>query len=231
MAELTLSDTQQFALRALLGAEPIEGEPLPKTTVLDQIARLIPCDAIGAALGGNDGWARAEVTLPRGYADSYGATCDGPWYLGVQTWAHIPEESEGLAAGGLVDTLTAGFRTGRDEVAQVWLDRRTREFSRQDLDMLSLIAPALQRLVRASTTQRLPASLTLGERRVLQHLALGLSNEQIAARLFVAPSTVRKHLENAYRKLGVTNRLAAVTRCRGESVGDPDLRELIDRCG
>ena len=141
MAELTLSDTQQFALRALLGAEPIEGEPLPKTTVLDQIARLIPCDAIGAALGGNDGWARAEVTLPRGYADSYGATCDGPWYLGVQTWAHIPEESEGLAAGGLVDTLTAGFRTGRDEVAQVWLDRRTREFSRQDLDMLSLIAP------------------------------------------------------------------------------------------
>lgn len=231
MAELTLTDTQQFALRALLGAEPIEGEPLPKTTVLDQIARLIPCDAIGAALGGNGGWTHAEVALPRGYADSYGAACDGPWYIGVQAWAHKQEESEALAASGLRDTLTVGFRTGRDEVAQVWLDRRTREFSRQDVDLLSLIAPVLQRLVRASTTQRLPASLTLAERRVLQHVALGLSNEQIAARLFVAHSTVRKHLENAYRKLGVTNRLAAVTRCQGQPVDDPDARELIVRSG
>jgi DNA-binding CsgD family transcriptional regulator len=231
MAELRLTDTQQFALRALLGAEPIEGEALPTATVLDQLARLIPCDAIGAAVGGNDGWARAEVALPRGYPDSYEASCDGPWYIGVQTWAHIPEESQALAACGLVDTLTVGFRTGRDDVAQVWLDRRTREFSRQDVNLLSLIAPVLQRLVRASTTQRLPASVTLGERRVLQHVAMGLSNEQIAARLFVAPSTVRKHLENAYRKLGVTNRLAAVARFQGQAVADPDVGELIDRSG
>jgi DNA-binding CsgD family transcriptional regulator len=130
-----------------------------------------------------------------------------------------------------VDTLTVGFRTGRDDVAQVWLDRRTREFSHQDVNLLSLIAPVLQRLVRASTTQRLPASVTLGERRVLQHVAMGLSNEQIAARLFVAPSTVRKHLENAYRKLGVTNRLSAVARFQGQAVADPDVGELIDRSG
>jgi DNA-binding NarL/FixJ family response regulator len=32
----------------------------------------------------------------------------------------------------------------------------------------------------------------------------------------VATCTVRKHLEHAYRKLGVTNRLAAVVAFRGE---------------
>ena len=39
---------------------------------------------------------------------------------------------------------------------------------------------------------------------MLNHVAAGRSNSQIAERLFVAPSTVRKHLENIYSKLGVT---------------------------
>ena len=75
--------------------------------------------------------------------------------------------------------------------------------------MLGLLAPALERLMRERPSSTLP-SLTVQERRVLQHVAAGLSNAEIAERLFVAPCTVRKHLENAYRKLGVTNRTAAV---------------------
>jgi DNA-binding CsgD family transcriptional regulator len=54
--------------------------------------------------------------------------------------------------------------------------------------------------------------LTTREREVLALVADGLNNTEIAHRLWVAPSTVAKHLEQAYRKLGVRSRTAAVAR-------------------
>ncbi|WP_336921025.1 helix-turn-helix transcriptional regulator [Aquipuribacter sp. SD81] len=53
--------------------------------------------------------------------------------------------------------------------------------------------------------------LTVAERRVLAEVAAGLTNAQIASRSGVARRTVDKHLEHAYAKLGVTNRMAAVS--------------------
>lgn len=49
-------------------------------------------------------------------------------------------------------------------------------------------------------------ALTAGERRVCDLAAGGLTNAQIAQRLFVTRSTVEKHLGHAYDKLGVTSR-------------------------
>lgn len=49
---------------------------------------------------------------------------------------------------------------------------------------------------------------------VLRLVAGGASNEAAAKRLFVAPSTVKKHLENIYAKLGVGGRMQAVARAR-----------------
>ena len=56
-----------------------------------------------------------------------------------------------------------------------------------------------------------PASLlTPAERRVLDVAATGLTSAQVARRLGASPRTVEKHLEHAYDKLGVTNRVAAL---------------------
>jgi DNA-binding CsgD family transcriptional regulator len=52
--------------------------------------------------------------------------------------------------------------------------------------------------------------LTLREREVLDWVGEGLTNKEIAARLAISPQTVRKHLENAYAKLDVHTRTAAV---------------------
>jgi DNA-binding CsgD family transcriptional regulator len=57
--------------------------------------------------------------------------------------------------------------------------------------------------------------LTARERHVLAWVARGKTNPEVAEILWVTPSTVRKHLENIYAKLGVHTRTAAVTRFLG----------------
>ncbi len=52
--------------------------------------------------------------------------------------------------------------------------------------------------------------LTPGELAVLTSLGRGLVNKQIAAELSIAPQTVKFHLTNVYRKLGVANRTEAI---------------------
>jgi DNA-binding CsgD family transcriptional regulator len=52
------------------------------------------------------------------------------------------------------------------------------------------------------------ASLTLQEREVAQLAATGMTNREIAARLYVAPRTVSAHLYRIFPKLGITSRAA-----------------------
>ncbi|HYZ19669.1 MAG TPA: response regulator transcription factor [Gaiellaceae bacterium] len=54
------------------------------------------------------------------------------------------------------------------------------------------------------------AGLTPSEQRVLEALARGLSNKEIAQELWLTPQTVKFHLTNIYRRLGVANRTEAV---------------------
>ena len=56
--------------------------------------------------------------------------------------------------------------------------------------------------------------LTGREREVLALVAEGLTNATIARRLWVAESTVAKHLQQAYAKLGVHSRTAAIARLK-----------------
>jgi DNA-binding CsgD family transcriptional regulator len=56
--------------------------------------------------------------------------------------------------------------------------------------------------------------LTPREAEVLQLLAEGLSNQQIADRLYVSLSTVKTHISNLYSKLGAERRTQALARAR-----------------
>ena len=57
--------------------------------------------------------------------------------------------------------------------------------------------------------------LTPREREVLAWVARGKTNAEIARLLWLSPSTVGKHLENVYGKLGVSTRTAAVAHFLG----------------
>jgi two-component system nitrate/nitrite response regulator NarL len=59
--------------------------------------------------------------------------------------------------------------------------------------------------------------LTDREAEVLDLMALGLTTDEIGARLFVAPVTVRTHVRAILRKLRVADRDAAIQLARGET--------------
>jgi len=54
-------------------------------------------------------------------------------------------------------------------------------------------------------------SLSTRERQILAMVVMGLTNQEIGARMFLAESTVKSHLSSAYNKLGVRSRSEAVT--------------------
>jgi DNA-binding NarL/FixJ family response regulator len=64
---------------------------------------------------------------------------------------------------------------------------------------------------RGQRHRRTIGSLTKREQAVLRWLAAGKTNREIAEILVISPSTVGKHLERIYEKLGVENRTAAAS--------------------
>jgi DNA-binding CsgD family transcriptional regulator len=208
--DIVLSEREQESLRRLMSLEAMPGS-LPPGSVLEDVSRLIPCDAISIGLSDSTGCVVDHVVLPASaLADMDPQVCDGPLMLGLVHQSRHPAVREMLRHVGIRDGVTLGFRSGPDHVVQLSMDRYTRPFSERDLAMLRMISPALQRLMRTQQTRVLPAALTLTERRVLQLVATGRSNSDIAEDLYVSVATVRKHLEHSYRKLGVGSRTAAV---------------------
>jgi LuxR family maltose regulon positive regulatory protein len=62
------------------------------------------------------------------------------------------------------------------------------------------------------TSQPLVEPLTNRELDVLALLAQRFQNKEIAEKLFISPETVKKHLNNIYGKLNVSNRRQAVEK-------------------
>ena len=62
--------------------------------------------------------------------------------------------------------------------------------------------------------ERLTKCLSRRELDVLDHIQLGLTNRQIAERLFVSPNTINKHVHQVLKKLAVSNRVQAAINGR-----------------
>ena len=113
--------------------------------------------------------------------------------------------------------------SGAGEVMAIALSRGDRDYSDAERDLLNRARPFLIQAYRNALAYSsrvggaLPqlgaalrrAGLTPREADVMRLVAVGGSNRDVAARLGLSDRTVQKHLERAFRKLGVSSRSAA----------------------
>lgn len=116
------------------------------------------------------------------------------------------------------------------------VDRARRDFSDRDVLLIDALRPSLMAYeahrTLVATVEKLQAVrrdavpdgiLSTRENEVLDLVAEGASNSEIAQRLWISPGTVKKHLENVYVKLDVGSRMAAVAQT-GRSLVASDAR-------
>ena len=93
------------------------------------------------------------------------------------------------------------------------------DYARRLLSAFPLAEPKRTEAPKTQAAQsELPEPLSERELEVLQLIAAGLTNPEIAARLYLALNTVKAHTRNIYGKLGVNNRTQAVSRARALGV-------------
>ncbi len=95
------------------------------------------------------------------------------------------------------------------------LTAEARSFVKQILRLVGHAEGAPRLLPKADLTAlSTAASLSVREQQVLQLVSTGLSDREMAARLSVSASTVKTHLKNIYRKLGVKSRTQALAQAQ-----------------
>jgi HD-GYP domain-containing protein (c-di-GMP phosphodiesterase class II) len=134
---------------------------------------------------------------------------DGSGYHKGATAPVLPPEARVLAAADLFRTLTQP-RPHRAalpavEAAQVLIEDARR--GRLDADAVDAVLRAAGESSHGPIAR--PCGLTTREVQVLGLVARGLATKQLAKELAISPKTADHHIENAYRKIGVSSRAAA----------------------
>lgn len=60
--------------------------------------------------------------------------------------------------------------------------------------------------------------LSARETELLEHLSKGGTNKLIAEQLHISPFTVKRHIENIYKKLDASNRVQLVEKARSKGL-------------
>jgi LuxR family maltose regulon positive regulatory protein len=123
-----------------------------------------------------------------------------------------------------VEEYIRTFADGGQPVARLLGEVARIEGATEYLDRVLSAFPAGDVEGRISTKSAPRRSLTMvdslsdRELEVLQLIAEGLTNKEIAARLYLSPGTVKVHAHNIYSKLDVSGRTQAVAKARSLNI-------------
>jgi LuxR family maltose regulon positive regulatory protein len=164
--------------------------------------------------------------------------------LVLQSLAHQALEDEAAAIKALESALVLGqpesfIRTFVDEgetISKLLLELLKQKGKRWETEQPELLryvvklkdlfgpsAPVPVARVATTESEALPwwyveDPLSERELEVLQHVGRGLSNQEIADKLFLSAGTVKRHMSNIYQKLDVHSRTQALERARSLKV-------------
>lgn len=95
---------------------------------------------------------------------------------------------------------------------RIWRDKRRDNYTEDEMRLLDMILPAFTASLYRARSLDKPVAVTLNislsprELQVAKSASMGLGDKEIARQLGISPATVRTHLDNAFKKLGINNR-------------------------
>lgn len=121
---------------------------------------------------------------------------------------------EKALAIGQADGIVMPFIENAQEIGGMLehLRRKNSDEPSAYLEKLVLLGQEYRRRVEELKVDMV--TLTDREQEVLQLLSDGFKHEEIGAKLFISVTTVRYHIKNIYRKLGVNNRVLAIQKAQ-----------------
>jgi LuxR family transcriptional regulator, maltose regulon positive regulatory protein len=121
--------------------------------------------------------------------------------------------------GPLMRTLLSQLREKKlSPTLPTYLDTLIEAFTQRKREHEESLAAGAGKSIEHKHIQPLPNPLTQRELEVLQMIANGASNQEIAQSLVVANCTVKRHVRNIFGKLGVNSRTQAIALARTQEI-------------
>ncbi|HVZ19099.1 MAG TPA: response regulator transcription factor [Terriglobales bacterium] len=156
------------------------------------------------------------------------STCDSPTVIAIAGERRVQDivEAFDLGARGVVvrAALPLVWKTAIRSIlaGQCWIDDRS----------VRLLLDTVRGFLRRTQANSLPdCGLTLREMEIATGVAAGRSNKEVGQQFSICERTVKHHLTNIFRKVGVSSRLELAVFLRENASARPHLPERIQPRG
>lgn len=183
---------------AVVGASPFTPQAILQVVAANP--DVVVCDSLASALSTHDLLLDLKRNLPNAKILLFGMDCDPEKFLiaverGVN--GYVLKEASASEVASAIREVAQGQAVCPPTLCRVLFDHVANSASWQ---------PGIQ--VRQNL------GLTRREQQLVQLLSEGLTNKEIATRLYLSEQTVKNHVRRMLRKAGATDRLEAVQHWR-----------------